>query len=84
MLPARGGGQGRCWMYASRQGCPVNGRLIYRPPQGQADRRREGQRYRKAGFHEAGRTKGGLLALQLLPDDMPKAEAARGSQLVLV
>lgn len=35
-----------------------------------------GWTYRKAGFVEAGETKGGLLALQLHPDMMPPAEAA--------
>jgi len=35
-----------------------------------------GWTYRKAGFHEVGETKGGLLALQLLPADMPPAERA--------
>lgn len=31
-----------------------------------------GYTYKLAGFREAGETKGGLLALQLLPQDMPK------------
>lgn len=35
-----------------------------------------GWTYRKAGFREVGETKGGLLALQLLPADMPVAERA--------
>lgn len=35
-----------------------------------------GWTYRKAGFIDAGETKGGLLALQLHPDMMPEAEAA--------
>lgn len=35
-----------------------------------------GWTYRKAGFRAVGETKGGLLALQLLPDDMPPAEPA--------
>ncbi len=35
-----------------------------------------GWTYRKAGFIEAGETKGGLLALQLLPDAMPGPLAA--------
>lgn len=30
-----------------------------------------GWTYKQAGFHEAGETKGGLLALQILPDSMP-------------
>lgn len=35
-----------------------------------------GWTYRKAGFVEAGETKGGLLALQLHPSDMPEARPA--------
>lgn len=34
--------------------------------------------YRKAGFVPCGETKGGLLALQLLPADMPAAQEACG------
>lgn len=36
-----------------------------------------GWTYRRAGFREVGETKGGLLALQLLPGDMPEPMAAR-------
>lgn len=39
-----------------------------------------GRCYRKAGFKVCGETKGGLLALQLLPQDMPTPEAPMGSQ----
>jgi hypothetical protein len=39
-----------------------------------------GWTYMQAGFRVAGETKGGLLALQLLPGDMPQAEQARGFQ----
>lgn len=42
-----------------------------------------GWTYLKAGFQVAGETKGGLLALQMLPCDMPEPEAARGAQGVL-
>lgn len=35
-----------------------------------------GWTYRKAGFREVGETKGGLMAFQLLPDDMPDAAPA--------
>jgi hypothetical protein len=35
-----------------------------------------GYTYKKAGFIEVGETKGGLLALQVLPKDMPAAESA--------
>lgn len=33
-----------------------------------------GRCYRKAGFRPCGMTKGGLVALQLLPEDMPEPE----------
>lgn len=36
-----------------------------------------GYTYRKAGFREVGHTKGGLLALQLLPADMPPPNPCR-------
>jgi len=39
-----------------------------------------GWTYRKAGFVEAGETKGGLLALQLPPGAMPPPQSARGRQ----
>lgn len=38
-----------------------------------------GYTYIKAGFKPVGKTKGGLLAFQLLPEDMPPAETARES-----
>lgn len=40
-----------------------------------------GYTYRKAGFIDAGETKGGLLALQLWPAAMPAAERAIGAQV---
>jgi hypothetical protein len=43
-----------------------------------------GYSYKKAGFRECGETKGGLLALQLLPADMPQAQAARLTQSELL
>ncbi len=41
-----------------------------------------GRCYRRAGWRVCGRTKGGLLALRLAPDDMPPAIAAAGRQEV--
>lgn len=41
-----------------------------------------GWTYRKAGFREVGETKGGLLALQLDPGDMPAAIACRPRTLI--
>lgn len=40
-----------------------------------------GRCYRRAGFRVCGETKGGLLALQLLPVDMPEAEAPLVAQM---
>lgn len=42
-----------------------------------------GRCYRKAGFKECGMTKGGLVALQLLPDSMPEPIAIPKPQLEL-
>jgi hypothetical protein len=36
--------------------------------------------YLKAGFRKCGRTKGGLYAVQMLPEDMPPAEQPIGAQ----
>lgn len=46
-------------------------------------KRDPGRCYRKAGFQVCGETGGGLLALQLTPEDMPAAEPAIGAQLGL-
>lgn len=64
---------------------------IWKPPElgmitfvdaGKVKRKRDpGRCYRKAGFRHVGETKGGLLAWQLLPGDMPEACAAIGSQV---
>jgi hypothetical protein len=43
-----------------------------------------GRCFRKAGFRECGETRGGLLALQLLPDQMPDAQAPIGMQAPLL
>lgn len=43
-----------------------------------------GRCYRRAGFLEVGRTKGGLWAFQLLPDAMPDAAVPMGAQLDLL
>lgn len=42
-------------------------------------KRDPGRSYLRAGFHKAGATKGGLLAFQMLPDEMPTAEAPVGA-----
>lgn len=43
-----------------------------------------GRCYRRAGFSEVGETKGGLLALQLLPKDMPRPSLAIGTNFELL
>jgi len=46
-------------------------------------KRDAGRCYRKAGFHLVGETKGGLLAWQLLPAEMPDPAEAHGEQSTL-
>ncbi len=36
-----------------------------------------GRTYELAGFHYAGETKGGLMVMQMLPEDMPAPEEAK-------
>jgi hypothetical protein len=47
-------------------------------------KRDPGRCYRRAGFKVCGETKGGLVALQLEPHEMPAAEPAVGSAMLLV
>lgn len=47
-------------------------------------KRDPGYCYLMAGFKAVGHTKGGLVALQCLPEDMPQASPARGAQLPLL
>jgi hypothetical protein len=47
-------------------------------------KRDPGRCFLKAGFKKVGYTKGGLLALQLLPDAMPEASPPIGSQIEFV
>lgn len=46
-------------------------------------KRDPGRCYRRAGFEPCGRTQGGLVALQLLPDDMPEPLAPQGAQMAM-
>lgn len=46
-------------------------------------KRDPGRCYLKAGFRRVGETKGGLLAFQMLPDEMPESCAPLGSQCQL-
>jgi hypothetical protein len=47
-------------------------------------KRDPGRCYRKAGFKHVGETKGGLIALQLLPEAMPEPRAAASAQMNLL
>lgn len=52
---------------------------------GKVRRKRDpGRCYVHAGFRRVGHTKGGLVALQLLPEDMPEPSAPLGAQGVLL
>jgi hypothetical protein len=46
-------------------------------------KRDPGRCYIRAGFKRVGTTKGGLIALQMEPDDMPEPEYAHGAALLL-
>jgi hypothetical protein len=54
---------------------PELGMVTFVDPRKVRKKRDFGRCYRKAGFKEVGKTKDlGLIALQLLPEDMPDAE----------
>ena len=59
---------------------PELGMITFVDPTKVRHKRDFGRCYLKAGFHNAGETKGGLVALQLLPTEMPPAEAPHGAQ----
>lgn len=46
-------------------------------------KRHPGMCYRMAGWHECGKTKGGLVALRILPLDMPVPIVPVGGQMLL-
>ncbi len=62
---------------------PALGMVTFVDPAKVRTKRDWGRCYRKAGWHPVGSTKGGLVALQLLPDEMPAPLAPRGVQLSL-
>ncbi len=47
-------------------------------------KRDPGRCYKHAGFKKVGKTKGGLIAWQMLPEDMPPAEMPLGTSMDLV
>lgn len=62
---------------------PELGMVTFVDPTKVRRKRDFGRCYRKAGFIECGTTKGGLVALQLLPVDMPAAEPPASMQRTL-
>lgn len=62
---------------------PALGMVTFVDPTKTRHKRDPGRCFRKAGFVHVGYTKGGLVALQLLPADMPDALAPIGSQYEL-
>jgi hypothetical protein len=60
------------WGEPPEQGC-----VTFIDPQRVRRKRDWGRCYRRAGWHSAGSTKGGLIVLQLLPEDMPAPCAPR-------
>jgi hypothetical protein len=62
---------------------PPLGMVTFVNPSKVRRKRDPGRCFLRAGFRRVGDTEGGLAALQLLPDDMPPAEAPPGLQLTL-
>jgi hypothetical protein len=56
-------------------GPPELGMVTFVDPRKVRPNRTPGRVYLRAGFRLVGRTKGGLLAFQMLPEDMPEPEA---------
>lgn len=63
---------------------PMLGMVTFIDPKKVRRKRDLGRCYRKAGFRHVGETKGGLIALQLMPADMPDPEPALTLQFTLV
>lgn len=62
---------------------PSLGMVTFVDPSKVRRKRDPGRCYRKAGFQLVGKTKGGLLAWQILPSEMPDPCEALGSQQTL-
>lgn len=65
------------------QEVPALGMVTFIDPRKVRRKRDFGRCYRKAGWQPCGNTKGGLVALQLLPDAMPEAMPPQGAQMEL-
>lgn len=63
---------------------PPLGMVTFVDPTKVRRKRDFGRCYRRAGFKPCGETKGGLVALQLLPEDMPQPERLQSAQMSLV
>ena len=59
---------------------PALGMITFVDPKKTRRKRDPGRCFIRAGFKPVGFTKGGLVALQMLPIDMPEAEPALGAQ----
>jgi hypothetical protein len=62
---------------------PELGMVTFVNPKKVKRKRDFGRRYRKAGWKECGMTKGGLIALQLMPEDMPPPQPANDRAMEL-
>lgn len=62
---------------------PELGMVTFVDPQKIRRKRDPGRCYRRAGFHECGRTAKGLVVLQLLPAEMPDPDPALGTQATI-
>jgi hypothetical protein len=63
---------------------PELGIVSFIDPRKTRRKRDPGRCYRRAGWHVAGMTKGGLVAVQLLPVDMPEPESVPGATHLIV
>jgi|TARA_Y100000310_G_C20649190_1_gene798414 hypothetical protein len=61
------------WKWEDEEGIPDLGMITFVNTKKTKPKRDPGYCYIKAGFSHVGETKGGLLALQLLPNEMPNA-----------
>lgn len=68
------------WAYGDP---PPLGMVTFVDPAHVRRKRDWGRCYRKAGWRHVGETKGGLVALQLAPDNIPAPRAPVGGQLAL-
>lgn len=63
---------------------PIGGMVSFVDPKKVRDNGNPGKCYEKAGFSRVGTTKGGLIAWQMLPSEMPEAEQPFGTNYALL